>query len=501
MTAIESPQKLIKQIPDWVWIIIACLISTGGYLFASHLVYRTGYPLDDAWIHQTYARNLGWYFEWSFLRGVPSAGSTSPLWTFLLALGYAIKIPPYIWTMLMGVAGLFVTAIAGQALYTENVTMTHFKLPWVALFLAFEWHLVWASASGMETGIYAGLIICFFYYLSRVKKNWFVVGAIAGGLVWLRPDAVTLMGPALFVCVLHGSSWKGKWKDVQNTITGFLLGFIPYLGFNYLLSGSLWPNTFYAKQAEYAILYQTPLITRLVKLMSLPLVGAGVLLAPGFIAVLISSVKNKKPFYLAGCLWWLGYTFIYAARLPVTYQHGRYLIPAMGIFFVLSILGIQEIKSLIQLPEKGTWLLTTFWKFSLTAVLIVFWVVGAKAYGEDVAIIETEMVETAYWLNTHTEPQAMIAVHDIGAIGYFSDRKLLDLAGLISPEVVPFIRDEQKLADFMDTAGVDYLVTFPNWYPYMTGRAEKIFQTQSMFSPLAGGENMAIYRWNPATKE
>jgi len=35
-----------------------------------------GFPLDDAWIHQTYARNLGLSGMMAFTPGEPSAGST-----------------------------------------------------------------------------------------------------------------------------------------------------------------------------------------------------------------------------------------------------------------------------------------------------------------------------------------------------------------------------------------------------------------------------------------
>ncbi len=38
-----------------------------------------GFPLDDAWIHQVYARNLALHGQWAFVLGQPSAGSTSPL--------------------------------------------------------------------------------------------------------------------------------------------------------------------------------------------------------------------------------------------------------------------------------------------------------------------------------------------------------------------------------------------------------------------------------------
>ena len=120
---------------------------------------------------------------------------------------------------------------------------------------------------------------------------------------------------------------------------------------------------------------------------------------------------------------------------------------------------------------------------------------GAKAYAEDVAIIESEMVATAHWIRENTKPEALIAAHDIGAIGYFAQRDIVDLAGLISPDVIPFIRDEDKIAGHLDAQQVDFLMTFPRWYPYLTARSILIFQTDGAFSPQLGGENMAVYDW------
>ncbi|MBL8058455.1 MAG: hypothetical protein JNK29_17250, partial [Anaerolineales bacterium] len=89
---------------------------------------------------------------------------------------------------------------------------------------------------------------------------------------------------------------------------------------------------------------------------------------------------------------------------------------------------------------------------------------------------------------------------DVGALGYFGGRPVLDLAGLISPAVIPFIRDEARLAAWLDASGADYLLTFPGWYPQLTaGRAEaEVFRTGAPYAPAAGGENLAVSRWRPA---
>jgi hypothetical protein len=75
---------------------------------------------------------------------------------------------------------------------------------------------------------------------------------------------------------------------------------------------------------------------------------------------------------------------------------------------------------------------------------------------------------------------------------------LLDLAGLVSPQVIPFIRDEKRLEAFLDAHQANYLVTFPGWYPQLVRRGQLIFSSQGTISPEMGYENMAVYRWfNP----
>ncbi len=46
-----------------------------------------GLPLDDAWIHAAFARNLARDHVWGLLAGVPSGGESSLLWPVLLLPG------------------------------------------------------------------------------------------------------------------------------------------------------------------------------------------------------------------------------------------------------------------------------------------------------------------------------------------------------------------------------------------------------------------------------
>jgi hypothetical protein len=232
-------------------------LSVMGYLLASHMVYRLGFPLDDAWIHQTYARNLALRGEWAFLPGQPSAGSTAPLWSALLAVGHLLHLGPYFWSFALGWATLLAVALVGMNTFRLLCSQKVSADLWVGLFLVLEWHLVWAAVSGMETLLIGLLALIVLRRLAVGERNWLVLGALIGLSVWVRPDGITLIGPAVFTLVLAPGSWKSRAKSAAGLFFGMFLPLLPYLVFNRLLEGSWWPNTFFAKQAEYAV-YRLP---------------------------------------------------------------------------------------------------------------------------------------------------------------------------------------------------------------------------------------------------
>ena len=235
---------------------------------------------------------------------------------------------------------------------------------------------------------------------------------------------------------------------------------------------------------------------RLGSLLSLPLVGAGVLLLPGAVFSAGLGWRERRPVLPAALIWWLGYSLIYALLLPVTYQHGRYLMPAMPAYFLAGLAGAVELLA----RWKGRGLLTRVvkkvWVGASAAVWLGFAVMGVFTYAGDVAIINTEMVKTAQWVADELPGGALVAAHDIGALGYYGRHELVDLAGLISPEVIPFIRDEARLGRYLNERGVEYLVTFPGWYSDLTRGKAILYTSEGRYAPVAGGENMSVFRWS-----
>jgi hypothetical protein len=542
MKRLNNPDSQIRY---RVIIALLALLGVGLYVGLAAVNGEAGFPLDDGWIHQTYARNLARTGNWEYVPGEVSAGSTAPLWTLLLAVGYLLRVPYLFWTYFLGWLCLVWLGWAGMDLWRLLWPLGR-RQGWLAgAVLVFTWPLVWAAVSGMETVLFAALglqmVVLYGRHLStpatdveRIGNSfrdlpnlWWAesnhrgtvlgLGVLAGLLVLTRPDGLGLLLLLAVGLFLAGKSGQERLQRPAVFILGALLPLVPYFAFNLSSSGTLWPNTFYAKQAEYAFLWERPLPLRFVQLLYHSLGGpaegwrgvSGVhlLLLPGLAAAGWLAVRHdwrhRRLLYTLPLLWAGGHILLYAWRLPVTYQHGRYLWAAIPVWTLFGLAGWQVLfvhiqKRLTMLKQfQFVWRTATMLTFAL--LLVVFLMIGAQVYTFDVGVINGEMVAAARWLAANTPADALIAAHDIGAIGYFAERPLLDLAGLISPEVIDLLADERLISEYVAESSAEYLVTAPGWpYPTLTNSdlAQLLFETNYEPTREQGFNNMAVYRLN-----
>jgi len=470
--------------------LISCILYLGYSSFESGL----GFPLDDAWIHQTFARNLAEYGEWSFIVGQTSGASTGPIWGILLAVLYVVKIPALWGTYLIGFILVWALGIGGLNFGLRLFPNSKNGPLFLGLLCTLEWHLVWAALSGMETMLLSILSLVIFCWLMDKRDNWWAVGILVGLAAWIRPDGLTLIGPALLSLFLRGYKSKYLVWQIISFIVGLLVAVLPYFLFNYVVAGDIWPNTYYAKQAEYAFLLERSIFERFGTVSYQIVVGVGVVLLPGLIIEAFEIIKKSSWEKAGAMLWAFGYIVIYAMRLPVAYQHGRYIMPVMPAIFLLGLAGMLR---WINLNAEELWkrVLSRSWPVIGGVTLLMFLLLGARSYALDVGVINTEMVEAAKWINKNTSENSIIAAHDIGALGYFGDRQIRDLAGLISPEVIPFLWDDKELAQYLIDEDVDYLYTFKDWYTGLTPGLEIAYQTDGEYGARFGFEKTAVYYW------
>ncbi|MFI5275138.1 MAG: hypothetical protein ACHQ4H_19070, partial [Ktedonobacterales bacterium] len=268
-----------------------------------------------------------------------------------------------------------------------------------------------------------------------------------------------------------------------------LLGITPYLLLNVWASGRLLPSTIAAKAAYYGGAGLLPTLASYAAQVSVILLASSpvlVLLAALSYSQQLQTRKRRQrpnshassgdahrdatrivrdahkgtPSLLPVLLiaWPVLLLAAYAGRLPVLYHNGRYLMPALPPLLALGAAGALPLLAQWRRPlaRVALGLLAVAGVFSLAR--------GAQIYGDNVRFINGCQVNTARWLGTHTASGALIATHDIGAIGYFARRPLVDIAGLVDPRITPMLSDQPRLEAYLKARRVAYVVEFTDWF-------------------------------------
>jgi hypothetical protein len=500
---------------DWLFA-FAALVLVSIYTIRA----GGGYPLDDSWIHQTYGRNLALYGEWAFLPGTPSAASTSPLYTVLLAIGYRIGVPYVLWTAFLGISALTGIAVFGARI-AERMLPEDRRAGWITgSALMLSWHLIWAASSGMETALFSMLIIALIllsWWQVEQLPDWttvragqlgFLFGILAACTTLARPEGILaagMAGLALFVATFRKYPAIVLVWGISASV-GFLLAMSPYLALNLQLTGGLLPNTANAKFVQHAVTLGFPYPYRFYKLSEAILAGGQILLVPGIVIygwLIVRRMPVQKILLgMLPLLWAVGLIAVYAARLPAWYQHGRYVIPALPALIICGAIGMlwlfrripahaRSLSALLVRVGVRTLMVST----ALLFVIFAAW--GVEIFRTDVTIIDSEMVAAAYWIDENLPPDELLAIHDIGAVGYFSPRPMLDIAGLVSPEVIDALDDPEQMWNLMQERDARYLMAFADQVPGRNvndPRLCPIYSTGAEITLLAGGTNMTIYR-------
>ena len=123
---------------------------------------------------------------------------------------------------------------------------------------------------------------------------------------------------------------------------------------------------------------------------------------------------------------------------------------------------------------------------------------AAERYAWGVQNIEAMQVRLGRWVAANTPPGARLAVNDIGAIAWVSRREIIDLMGLVTPEILPYRRrGEEGIIRFIGEVCPDYVVIFPTWFPRLAARTdllEPLERVRLERVEVAGGPEMVVYR-------
>jgi hypothetical protein len=421
---------------------------------------QPGFPLDDAWIHQTYARNLGQHGLMAFSPGVPSTGNTSAGWTALLAAGYFLNIPflfwAYLWGSLFSFASAFIAALLSYS-YFGNFRNAAI----VGVICILEWHLAWSAVSGMEISFFIFLSL-FLLFLMHRDAPPYIMGLVAGLAFLVRPEASLLVGIyGIKILLDHRTNFTRLSTTAVIFAVVLLLIVSPWMIFNLQYNGRPFPSTIASKYMQYGYPFS---IWNSLKYFWMVFLyfwnGPLLLLVPSAGFAVFTARRQKRTDLYCALAWSLILVLVYAVTLPAIYHHGRYLMPLIPI---LTIFGVEGLTLLFKTVPLKPRLQSVIWLI-LTGMILALWINGAATFALQVKLLTENHAAAAHWLDENTPRDAVIATHDIGIVGYITQRQIVDLAGLVTPEVIPMMNDQVKLARYVRQRNVTYVIVFTGYY-------------------------------------
>jgi hypothetical protein len=452
-------------------------------MFASVLLRRPGFPLDDSWIHQVIARNFAQYHSLGFLPGELTTGSTSPLWSCILATLWTIF--PAASPVVIGV-WLSVLLFAGIGYVLKAITEEDCLPPSVSWCLAAgplaSGNFLWLGMIGMEHLLFILLSLCLVRQWlrspsTRSRSDLLLLASFSLLLILTRPEGVFL---ALLLAVSMRIAGRTL-RALSAVLAGFVAGGGALLVENWIVGHRFAPQTMQGRQFLYRVSpegalrmrfdYLGQIVARCIKVWSFSfsreylhhfglLVGgpAVLVLALFLVAACLYLVARHANRVLLLVIWSLLIVMLYAIVLPSTGHGGRYLSLLLMLFLPLLFLGFFRCLLWLHLGPRPSWVVV-----GVFAMVTGVWSFGLwrSATRSQIYQIETEHGAMAEWLQQNLPSDVrgnrQFAVFDIGRIGYRFHGNVVDLGGLMDPAFLGYVA-QNRTATYLAQHHIEYLV-------------------------------------------
>lgn len=429
--------------------------AMGGVLVLAAAVWilfrvRTGIVLEDALITYRHAENLALGRGFGFNPGEPVLGTTTPLLTLMLAavakLAGAGSIP-------LASNALMIAAALGSALLLGGMLLRSGLSPAFAvlavLFVNLNPDMLWSTVGGLETPL-----VIFLMALGldgALRERWNRAAAAAALLVLARVD-----GAVWAAILLVAAAFRLRWRALRPLAIGVAV-LAPWLVFAWRYFGSVVPHTVVAKQAIGFGPGSVKYLPWLLNSLGVSFLGDltpveyavwTLFVAAGLGAILADPARRR--------FWPLA---VYPAAFGIALWLGRapafewYVVPVTWCGLVVGALGSLEWRRMLEAygAQRG-------WRRWVPQVIFAgAWIVVALGVaGRDVGAFayhranqeneDATRRRIGEWLRDHSKPGATVAMEAIGYEGTFSRRRVIDLAGVVSPEVVRIQRESRTNA-------------------------------------------------------
>ena len=211
---------------------------------------RAGFPLDDSYIHLQFARNLIHDGQMAFNAGVPSSGSTAPLYPMLLAGVYLVVRNWVAASIILGAITSLATALIAYGI-VRNWTKRGDLARWAGILTVLLSPTVVQAYNGMESPVYSVFFLLGLWCWPTARLR--LVGSLFWAIgMWLRPE-FAILTPLIFwerlrdPARLKGSRLIHAIRDVIPHAVIWIAAGAAFVFYHHAQDDNLAPTTFAAK--------------------------------------------------------------------------------------------------------------------------------------------------------------------------------------------------------------------------------------------------------------
>lgn len=447
---LKLPAIETMTIRKTVWWIITFGVP---FVLCSVLAYSMReYTADDALIYYRYIQNCLDGHGLVYNIGERFNGLTSPFYTYLsLLVAFVFGGNIHYTQIAMGALFLFLTCITATWVLKEIIPKTFILfLPLLLTSSAFFY-----KTFGLETTLFLFLVLTSLYLYQR--QSYGILGVVGALLLLTRGESIFLVIILLFF----------YWKQHQHLppIKVFILPaliLILHLSLTYAYYGELLPNTLAAKIYQGA----SGLWGRFAFAHHLPSFSKWFwndhIFLPMFITIIaIIGIRAAwKHHILRLMLIFLGSycSFYVIFNIPDYFWYYGYVFLMLYILFVFGMHTLYTSLSYIRLKAIH------HYRYVVILSLFLF-VFGDQLY-VSAKLLQGLQGQTHYktigtWIREHTESDAKIACIEIGHIGWYSKRYIIDILGLVNPYNAKYL-GQKKFDKWLSHYSPDYILV---WVP------------------------------------
>jgi len=463
-----------------------------------------GLTLDDSWIHVQFARTIYEGTPWEYSPGYPSTGSTSPLWSVILSSIFLFTSEPsgVIW----GVYTISTVFYIGSTFLAGRIVASYLESVQWGIVASLAFVLVprntWLMLSGMETPIFVFILLLSITILDKEEMKYDLILGLLVGLAFLaRPEGIIIVFCVFIRFMMLTLKHKVTPRRIGVLFLSGLLALavaLPWILHCLNVTGYPLPDTFYAKvhtptalEIEAWDIFWTYFVR---ELPFLPVAA--------FLGIILIVKGRPFAWLIPVCL-----TVLYRLSTPYAslINNNRYLLPVFDLFLIVGIVSIAIMFRIVFLAILAMPDTISVQSLSLLviAVLIIVPMIPsysyqATFYGKAAGNINDMQVEIGMWLNANTPPDAVFATHDAGALRYFSNRTMIDLAGLVSPDIIHGNMTDFEKLQYLHDHGCNYIVFFPElfiyYYRFFPANSIEIEHTVVLEeNVICGRDSMSVY--------